>query len=456
MLIIQVNFEGAEEQTIVDFPQTVSTALPARARIFLTSTSHGILSSTLDCVFMSVLVGDRIVDEHLGSLSPLAYETETCLNLPYLRPPPVLPRRCPWTTTPRQPQMPSFEHERNASSPNDKSPSNNGASPVAAAANVSFLEGELLSSVKWEPTHAGVGTAVGDDGDSVNAAPKSWSFAARQRFECARIVRVFRYARLRMRQTLRGLALDHAELLLGAVTRTVVEVAEGRGTAVKFRAGGSARRERRPERPQATDDREPSGGSLSQAEQPGRFDLGGSEEEEDEAPGKEKQRVRRRSNPRHEARQCDAWNTRWALDVDEEDMGELCTLALDTSVLEEITGGGSGERAAEGERLVVEWRKAFRSSVILTGGSRHPTQRCAFWRYESIVQLGRFPCLDVSSLQFSAPTSTNHQLLSLRSRVQVEFPTLLLVNSVCVNPTQSRIHTKSYIFVNHVETSVGC
>lgn len=298
--------------------------------------------------------------------------------------------------------MPSVENEQSATSPKAGSPNNNGVSPVAAAAgtaNLSALEEKLFLSVKKEPAHA-TNVAVDDDEDSLNAVPKSWSFAARQRFECARIVRVFRYARLRMRQTLRGLALDHAELLLGAVTRKVVEVAEGAGTTVDLCDGGSPRGERRQERLQAKDDgdfniegesdhQEPGGDLRSQVGRPPRrCDLDRLEEEEDEVPGvsgKDEQRPRRRSNRRHEARQCDEWNTQWALNVDEEDMGELTTLALDASVLEEITGGGLGAKAAEGARFVVEWRKAFRKAVILTGGSRHPTQRRAIWGYESRI-----------------------------------------------------------------------
>lgn len=303
--------------------------------------------------------------------------------------------------------MPSVEKERGATSPKVGSPNNNRlrtttvrpspvapAAAAAAAANLSALEQELLASVKKEPTHA-TNIAVDDDEDSVTSAPKSWSFAARQRFECARIVRVFRYARLRMRQTLRGLALDHAELLLGAVTRTVVEVAEGAGRTVDAFAGGAPRGKRRQDRPQEakydgvfdtegeSDHREPGGEFVSQVGRPPRgSDLGGlGEGEEGEVSGVDGERVRRRSNPRHEARHCDAWNMRWALDVDEEDMGELATLALDTSVLEEITVGGLGAKTAGGTRLVVEWRKAFRETVILTGGNRIPTQRRVSWRY---------------------------------------------------------------------------
>lgn len=286
--------------------------------------------------------------------------------------------------------MPSVGHEQNASSPNAGSPNNGGASPVAVVASMSSLEEELLSSVKCAPTNATTGV-VDDEEYGVNAPPKSWSFAARQRLECARIVRIFRYARLRMRQTLRGLALDHAELLLGAVTRTVVEVAGGGGEEDKLPAGGPARGKIQQQRPQArdgagcnegeSDHREPSGDLEPQLGHPRHFDLGGLEEENNKVSSKDKQRVRRRSNPRHEARHCDAWNTRLATDVDEKDMGDLSTLALDTSGLEEIPRGGLGARVAERERLVVEWRKAFRKKVVLTGGRRYPAHRCAIWRY---------------------------------------------------------------------------
>lgn len=57
----------------------------------------------------------------------------------------------------------------------------------------------------------------GADGDE--APPTSWSFAARQRIECARLARMFRWADQRLKQHLRGLALGHAELLLEAVRR---------------------------------------------------------------------------------------------------------------------------------------------------------------------------------------------------------------------------------------------
>lgn len=51
------------------------------------------------------------------------------------------------------------------------------------------------------------------------APPTSWSFAARQRTECARLTRAFRWARQRIRQQLRGLALDQSERLLKTVRR---------------------------------------------------------------------------------------------------------------------------------------------------------------------------------------------------------------------------------------------
>lgn len=66
---------------------------------------------------------------------------------------------------------------------------------------------------------------------------------------------------------------------------------------------------------------------------------------------------------RHEARVQPAGNHRWALPIDEEEMGELYTLALETSALD-----GTGV-----DRLMVrEWREMFRSRVMM-GGCRKPT-----------------------------------------------------------------------------------
>lgn len=78
--------------------------------------------------------------------------------------------------------------------------------------------------------------------DSDDNAPTSWSFAARQRLECARLGRAFRWARQRVRQELRGLALEHSELLLGAVRRINAVGGYSGGGRGPVRSEGTTRR----------------------------------------------------------------------------------------------------------------------------------------------------------------------------------------------------------------------
>lgn len=312
--------------------------------------------------------------------------------------------------------MQSVHRPRDGGSPNKESsntglPSEDQASSVAIAAHRPSLEQVLLSTVN-QATSRKAGGDINDDDDERSAAepPTSWSFAARQRYECARIARVFRFARHRIRQELRGLALDHGERLLGAVSRRLVAVPEERGTGaanadgiVRGRAAAGEQTQR--EQPSAGhggfDSR---GGERGQKQaegpatqrkqprQPGVCDQeqGGQEDDDDDCDDDadiiRHQVVRRRRNLRHEARPYDAWNMRWALAVDEGDMADLSTLALEASLLEEATGDGSEAGAEEGADLVVTWRKAFREAVTSTGGKR---DSLAPSRCETVPRLGR-------------------------------------------------------------------
>ena len=228
--------------------------------------------------------------------------------------------------------------------------------------------------------------ATDSDEDIAAAAPTSWSFAACQRSECARIARVFRYARQIMRQELRGLALSHAESLLGAVTRTVVRAAEGDGKRRALGAESPVRTSKgqtRLNQPQVEDvdanlagegcDRDEEGSPSSHLEPWQQFETGGEEVGGDQERNRLKKptyNVRRSRNLRYEARPYDAWNRRWALSVDEEDMGELTTLALEASMVETDIGAGTGAEAGEGGDLIAGWRKAFRKIISLTSGCR--------------------------------------------------------------------------------------
>ncbi|CAB1111071.1 unnamed protein product [Ectocarpus sp. CCAP 1310/34] len=295
--------------------------------------------------------------------------------------------------------MPSVHRPRDRGSPNKESSitglqSDDQASSVAIAARRPSLEQVLLSTVNKATTRKAGGDIDNDDDErSAVEPPTSWSFAARQRYECARIARVFRFARQRIRQELRGLALDHGERLLGAVARRLVAVPEERGTGaanadgiVRGRAAAGERTQR--EQPRAGrsgfDSRGREGGQQAegpptqrrQPRQPGVCDQeqGGREGDGDDDDGDadvvRHLVVRRRRNLRHEARPCDSWNKRWALAVDEGDMADLSTLALEASLLEDATGDGSEAGAEEGADLVVKWRKAFREAVTSTGGKR--------------------------------------------------------------------------------------
>ncbi|CAM9191667.1 unnamed protein product [Ectocarpus sp. 4 AP-2014] len=295
--------------------------------------------------------------------------------------------------------MPSVHLPRDGGSPNKEStntgvPSEDHASSVAIAARRSSLEQVLLSTVN-QATSRKAGGDIDDDDDKCSAAepPTSWSFAARQRYECARIARVFSFARHRIRQELRGLALDHGERLLGAVARRLVAVPEERGTRAAnadgiVRGRAAAREQTQREQPSVGhsgfDSRGGEGGQRPegtpmQRKQPRQFGVCDQEQEgqeddedddDDDADVIRHQEVRTRRNLRHEARPYDSWNMRWALAVDEGDMADLSTLALRASLLEDATGDGSESGAEEGADLVVKWRKAFREAVTSTGGKR--------------------------------------------------------------------------------------
>lgn len=301
-------------------------------------------------------------------------------------------------------QMPSVHRQRDGGAPKKESsntglPNEDQASTVTIAARSPSLEQVLLSTVNHATTRKAGGDADADDDDerSADEPPTSWSFAARQRYECARIARVFRFARHRIRQELRGLALDHGERLLGAVARKLVPVPEEKGTGATAADGvlpgraavGERKQRERPgaghgrfDSPVGEGEREQAEGPATQRKQPGQPGVGDQEQggkEEDDHDDNDHddddhairhQVVRRRRNLRHEARPYDAWNMRWALAVDEGDMADLPTLALEPSLLEEAIGHGSEAGAEEGADLVVTWRKAFREAVISTGGKR--------------------------------------------------------------------------------------
>lgn len=267
--------------------------------------------------------------------------------------------------------MPSPERTRTATSQNPGSPPNDDAvSPVTRGRP--SLEQVLLSTVTLGATHT---TMVDDDEDSTDAAPTSWSFAARQRSECARIARVFRYARHRIRQELRGIALDHTELLLGLMTRTVATIAAGTGpgaTSGASSARGTTISHLSQGRPQMED-----GGHILQGERDALEDNGPFAFEGDGQGGGKKNVRGSGRNLRHEARPQDVWNKRWAMAVDEDSMEELSTLALDESMLEGDSDAGLEATAGVGARTLVEWRKAFRQRVISSGGTRHQRERSA-------------------------------------------------------------------------------
>lgn len=219
---------------------------------------------------------------------------------------------------------------------------------MSAADEEHSLEQVLLSIAPQQSnadaTNAAAFTASHEVADDDDVAPTSWSFAARQRIECARIARAFKWARQRLRQELRGLALEHAELLLGAVRRAV-EAGGGRGTTG---------RERRVDHNRGRIQEKRLASGLSQR---GLSEVGNIRLNEGSTFSKW----------RYEARPRPASDNRWALAIDEEEMGDLSTLALETSLLK-----GTGVGAME----VKYWREAFRSRVRTTGGTRHPRELC--------------------------------------------------------------------------------
>ena len=260
--------------------------------------------------------------------------------------------------------MPPSELERMIASQDTGCPTTDEVASTTIAAGQLSLEEVLLSTVQREATRT---TTVDDGKYDPDDAPTSWSFAARQRSECSRLARVFRYARHRMRQELRGLALDHAELLLGAVSRTIVAATRGPGGSSAVPSSMGTARGRRSQGRSQTEDGDYSlegEGDGMEEESPLGFEAGG------QAGGRNNVRLSGR-NLRHEARPQDVWNKRWAMAVDEDSMGELSTLALDESMLEGDEDAGLEARAGVGADTLVEWRKAFRQRVISTGGSRH-------------------------------------------------------------------------------------
>lgn len=205
-------------------------------------------------------------------------------------------------------------------------------------------------------TAAAATYAAYDECEDDGAAPTSWSFAARQRFQCAHLMRAFRWVDRRMRQELRGLALDHAERLLAAVHRIVTARGEEGATEQGVRREGDNRHARHGQ---------PSQQDCRRGAEPVRWHL-----RHLEPGGGRPERGKKVWNWRHEARpQCEGGN-RWALAIDEEEMGELSTLALETPTLYGIDVGSE----------IKEWRKSFRKKVRTTGGNRHPRELRVFPR----------------------------------------------------------------------------
>lgn len=198
---------------------------------------------------------------------------------------------------------------------------------------------------------------------TVEQPPTSWSFAATQRLECSRIARAFRMTRQRLRQELRGLAIKHAESLLGAVRRTFATAAAGggyatgsrstgRGLVARFAGKNDVNRTRRRWRGQGKGhgrgiEVPPWPSAKVEAYGMGRFD----------------EAYVHLSNLRHQARPQPAGDPRWALAVDEKEMGRISTISLEASSLE-----GSGVNA----KILKQWREDYRSRVSRIGGYRHP------------------------------------------------------------------------------------
>lgn len=300
---------------------------------------------------------------------------------------PCLPVSIPGSERRHQPQTASVLRSPDAGSiktasprtvsPGTGSPTKDCFSSDPADASPSFFGQAQVSAVQEETPRGTIEQGIDQVECNVDAPPTSWSFAARQRCECARIARVFRYTRHRMRQELRGLALNHAELLLGGVTRIVAANGDGKATR------------------RATDVYSPGRGAVEEGRnqdgsRPGndgcelREEEGYRVQEEGEGGVGEKDvwrpACRMRGNLRHEARPHDAWDRRWAIAVDEENMGELYTLGLEGAMPEmgDRFEGWAGTGAGAG--LLVEWRKAFRRVISLTAGIRHPARICASQR----------------------------------------------------------------------------
>lgn len=159
-----------------------------------------------------------------------------------------------------------------------------------------------------------------------------------------------------MRQQLRGLALTHDELILAALSKTVISgpVGARRGDSAAFstRVRDEGERGRREDHGQGHGDMqgarwvqqgvpELAGGRLGMACMISRW--------------------------RYEARPQPAGDFRWALAIDEGGMERVSSLALEASLVD-----GTGLRAEDVKLL----REAFRRMVGTMGGCRFPTELC--------------------------------------------------------------------------------
>lgn len=216
-----------------------------------------------------------------------------------------------------------------------------------------------------------------------DVTPTSWSFAARQRIECVRVVRSFRWVSTVLQQELRGLALEHAELLLGALRRTVIE-----GEEAENDNGVNQSLESR----MKSVEKHVDGGGSSHCVggKGGRGPIIGSPAGRSgrrSASHQAKERIREEvlkrkvSKWRYMPRPQPAGDNRWATPVDEEELPEVSTLALEASLLEG-TGVGPDD--------VKEWRETFRRRVSRTGGARPARELCALPRYEQRFRLRPF------------------------------------------------------------------
>lgn len=238
------------------------------------------------------------------------------------------------------------------------------------------LEQLLLSFVPTNVNHPELTTYKTEYTPAAEPPPTSWSFAATQRLECSRIVRSFRMTRQRLRQELRGLAIKHAESLLSAVRRNFATSETGGGNITGRRSNGhgflggtsvtnGVHRSHRHWRGQETG----RGQGIEVHSWPSAKSKANGMERFDEESA-------HLSNLRHEARPQPAGDTRWALAVDEEEMGRISTISLEASSLE-----GSGVNS----RIVKQWREDFRKRVSRIGGSRHPRDLAVLSRYVSTM-----------------------------------------------------------------------